>query len=358
MTTSRTERTSLPAGALLPLLILAFAGQANAAVSAAELRASINAEAARNRGAVAEFLDARRAEPARLSAAKSVHGALSPEHVAPLIVTAEDAKQSTAIRVSALQLLGPYYSSRPKLVEDMTTWAKDRQVQLPLRVASLDGLHVMLLTGATMQRDRVVIIGTLREIMRDPILDIRRRALTLLAGEGDPPAQRLLADGLSNPRESALPPAESIELLGLHLRTDFYPSLAALLRNPPDPVSRVQAIRFLGGFPPVHDTLVAIVRNPRESLAARQAAAGTLLANDPDHFSAVILPVVQDEHAPEVLRVLGIQSEMLRRASTSYRHSVKARDDFDQTVARLETGSTSTAVRSAAARYQMDLRRR
>jgi hypothetical protein len=295
-------------------------------------------------------LDAAQPENARIEALGSVETIFDAQQVVAFIQVARDPSESAIVRATALGKLGPHLHEQMELVTAMAAWVQDPKTPQLLRRASLLQLRQHWFT-LSVGPAREALLGTMRGLLRDPDIEVRRVGFGVLAAEGDDITQRLILEGLNDPQKALLQAPEAVPLLGLHLRADFYPTLYRLVLDPPDPVTRLESIRLVGGYPPAHDTLGTYVRDRRQPEDVRMAAAATLHANDPEGFGDRILPVVEDETATDRLRVYGIRAEMLRRESRSFRASRKGPDRFDAAMDRLARQSRSSAVRQAAAQY-------
>jgi hypothetical protein len=225
-------------------------------------------------------------------------------------------------------------------------WVRSRETPRELRLAALGTLESLLFSFAP-HTFHDALMDALRAASGDPDAEIRRRTFSVLAAQGDAEARTRLRAGLRSPTAAPLPPRESVRLLGLRLDRESLPVLHAVMLAPPDPATRLEAVRLLGGYAPSRQALLGILHDRREGVEVRLAAMGALQANAPDSFPAWAVPVVEDEGADDRLRLYAIQAVGYRRPLTLR----LAPDAFDAAVRRLSAGSGSAAVRRAAGEY-------
>jgi hypothetical protein len=305
---------------------------------------------AKARQAATAFLDTRRTDAARIAAVRDVETIFEQDQISGFVGTLRDSAQSDPIRATALRKISPHIASQAGLIPELSVWVQSRRTPKQLRHETLEQLHGLSFSNG-MTTEGQSITGAMRALLRDPDIEFRRTAFSVLSAQGDETAQRALLGGLRDPRTAPLPPQEAVSLLGLRLQPDYYPTLFALYRRPPNEETRIASMRLLGGYPEARPELIRAIRNANESLQARLAAAGTLHSSVPEQFGEAILPVVEDEAAPDELRVYGLRAEMLRRESRAFRAARKGPDGFDAAASRLARESHSSTVRAAAGRY-------
>lgn len=341
-------RALLAAASLVLLAGPAAAQPANATRSPAadSLRGQIQAHRAAIAAAAEVFLNPRNPADARLRAGESVAAFVEPAHVQAAAGLARDPREDPRLRALAHTRIRHAASRDSALALEAAAWVRSRETPRELRMAALATLE-SLLFSFTPQTFHETLLDALRAVVDDPDAGVRQRAFRILAAQGDAAARARLREGLRAPGAAALPPRESVRLLGLRLDPESLPVLHAVMLDPPDAATRVEAVRLLGGYAPSRETLVRILRDRNESLDARLAAMGALHANEPEAFPALALPVVADEGADDRLRVYAIHAVRYRRPPTLR----LAADDFDAAVQRLNAQSSSPAVRRAASEY-------
>jgi hypothetical protein len=314
--------------------------------AADSLRAAIAARRGEISRAAAIFLDPRRPVEERERAAESVTAFVEPAHVAGAAQVARDPRENPRLRALAHARIRHAVSRDSALALEAARWVRSRETPRELRLAALTSLE-SLLFSFTPHTFHETLLDAVRAVTEEDDGELRLRAFSILAAQGDAASLARLRQELRSTGASALPPRESVRLLGLRLEPESLPVLHAVMLDPPDAAARVEAVRLLGGYAPSRDALVRILRDPGENVEVRLAAMGALHANAPERFAAWALPVVADEGADDRLRVFAIQAVRYRRPAALR----LASDDFDATVLRLHSESSSAAVRRAALDY-------
>jgi hypothetical protein len=242
------------------------------------------------------------------------------------------------------------------LKKSTTGWASEPTTPLRLRDAALEAIETLMVSSSTRHRRMEEILDVLRQIaVEEEELSIRRRALGILASEGDETARRLLLDEIRQRAAAALPVAELITLLGRRLDAESYPVLHGVMIDPPDQAARIEAIRLLGGYAESQPVIVQFYQDPSEPARVRYVAMSSLFANLPDRFPEYSIPVLLDERAGDDLRTFAIDAVRMRRTA---RPGPEARspDRFDEVVSHLFESSRSPADRESARTYVDALR--
>jgi hypothetical protein len=299
----------------------------------------------------AVFLDRALTPTERLAAVRGIAAFAESLHVAGAARIALDTAESLPIRVRALELVGHRMGTDTSFARAVLPFVADSTTALELRREAATQTAFATFGSSAFHAMRERFLQALRNAAVDPDLEVRRAALRALAGQGDEAALRLLERGLVTPGDAGLPPSEAVHLLGLNDPTPFFAVLHGVMREPPDSATRLAAIRLLGGYEPSRADLVALLRDPQESPAARHAALGALAAGDPQGLAERVAPVVADEGAPLDLRLRAIKAVEIIRTSRDPRVLGRVPDEFDRTLERLAERSSTLAVRDAARGY-------
>jgi hypothetical protein len=284
----------------------------------------------------------------RVAAAERIEVFLRPEHVAAAVRLSRDAGQPPALRALALRRVVHAVLADDSLISDLLTWVADPATPPELHRAAVTVADALFFSSVAGHARRGEFLQAFRALTSDPQPDLRRLAFSRLSAEGDDAAQRRLLEGLKGGTDAPLPPAESIELLGLRMPADAFPVLHQLLVSAPDPQTRIAAIRHLGAYPPSRADLIRIVQSRDEKQEARLAALGALHANVPEALPAIAAPVLKDPTAGDELRIFVIQAVRWRRGNSGLR--LEGISDFDAAVRALADG-TESELRRVAREY-------
>lgn len=334
-----------------------FAAAASAQVIDTDsLRAAYRAQAeetAREVAAAAAVFTNPQLPPAQRLAAVAAVAAFEDEAaVERTIAIVFDPAEPVAVRARAVQLIGSRAAVDHALLIRLLELAAQPDQPLELRRATMVELEAALFSWHAGHDGQDRVLPLLRRLAQDPDPQVRRPALRVLAAHGDDEALRLLEQGLRSPDAALLPPAEAVRLLGLVDPAAHYPVLRQILDRPPDPDTRIAAIRMLAGDAGSRDRITRILLDPAERLVPRQAALAALAAGDPQGFPPLVLPLVGDESAPRDLRLRAITTVELHR-TTRDQAALRARraDPFDRRIEQLAETSADAQVRAAATRY-------
>jgi hypothetical protein len=301
--------------------------------------------------AAAGFTDAARPEAQRLAAVREIATFDEPEHVDAGVRIAFDPAEPLAVRVRALELVGHQGGADPGLLLRLLAVAADSGTALPLRRAAMAQVEPRLFAFHPGHDGQGAATAALRRIARDPDLHLRRPALRGLGVTGDAEVLRSLESGLRSEGPPPLPAMEAVQVLGMAGPADHFPVLRQVLAESRDADARIAAIHLLGGDGESRGRLAAVLQDAGESLDARTAALGALLAGDPQGFPRHVLPVVGDESAPAELRVRAIKIMEMRRTTRDAAVLRRQADDFDRTVERVAGASRDADVQAAVRSY-------
>jgi len=315
------------------------------------LRAAVAERQRAMAAAAAVFLDKTRSAETRAAAARSVPAFVDPQQVAAAGNVVLDANEPPELRALALSRIEHAVDQNPALITAVLQLAGTPSTPQPLRKEAVRVLADLSFSSVSMRSRSEEFRPTLRKMTSDPDVDVRRTAFSILAAHADDFAQQRLIECVRTPAAPPLPVDECVLLLGLQLHGDALPAIHQVLLHPPDEASRISAIRLLGGFPESRPQLLAILRDASQSDSARLAVLGTLLANTPEEFPALALPLVRDESASDALRVYAIQAVRQRRSALLQLQKGAAIAPFDQAMIELAASSKSELVRKAAQDY-------
>jgi hypothetical protein len=209
-------------------------------------------------------------------------------------------KSRPAPRVlAALNAAQPVTSNKPADLHSMLDVLRDKEQPIEVRFAALQSLGAAGFSSPDFAAIQGDYIAALREVATDADPEMRRRALGILAREKDGFALKKLLDGLKNPAEALLPPEKALQLLGSDIHTDAYPVAREILKNPPNPTARREALRLLASDASSAPTFESILQDKKETPEIRQISAAALHALKPEKLQEYAREILLDpsEHA-------------------------------------------------------------
>jgi hypothetical protein len=237
-------------------------------------------------------------------------GAFKPEDLHSLLEVLKDKKKSIEERYDALQALGAAHFASPDF-------------------SSIHGDY----------------IAALREVSSDADAELRQRALGVLSREKDGFAQKKLLDGLKNPEKAMVPPEKALQLLGSDIHADAYPVAREIVKKPPNPVARREALRLLASDASSARTFEKILQDKKESPEIRQVSAAALHVLNPEKLQEHARKILLDPSEHADMQQIGLT------ALTSFGKSNLGEDK--QLIGRVNRMSTSgpAGVKKSARRF-------
>src|SRR5262245_32704880 len=154
------------------------------------------------------------------------------------------AKRGVAGRITAMTQAPLAVCASDKKLQETLKTLRDRNQASRVRLAALQTLQAASFSTIAFESCRSDYIAALRALVDDPDTELRQRVLGILAREKDGFAQKRLLDGLQNPGNALVPPEKALQLLGNDVHAEAYAIARALVRNPPNPDAKREALRL------------------------------------------------------------------------------------------------------------------
>ncbi|HTI35740.1 MAG TPA: hypothetical protein VL422_18835 [Miltoncostaea sp.] len=205
-------------------------------------------------------------------------------------------------RVAAIAAASPGAVLRPELMDLFLGILRDRDDDPAVRLAALAALQENSFAVADFGPWAAAWTEVLRDVATDDDRALRTRALDLLALEGDEYAQRLLTDGLRDPRRALVPAAKALRMIGYDVHAEQYDLLRDLAANAKQKAVRNHALRLLAADASSKDMFARIAADRGEDATARATAAVALQGLAPEEFAALARDVVHDDDDDDRVR--------------------------------------------------------
>lgn len=225
----------------------------------------------------------RRKPAKKAKAAKSTKGAVKRTPRAAFAVATSD-KSTTQQRVKAFAEAPLAVCQTDENLQASLKILRDRNEPIKVRLAALQSLQAASFSVIEFESCRGDYLAALREVVDDPDPELRQRALGILARENDSYVQQRLLDGLQNPEKALVPPEKALQLLSYDVHAEAYPIAREIVKNPPNPDAKREALRLLAAdasSAPVFEKLMVDKKEERE---IRQISAAALQAVKPKKF--------------------------------------------------------------------------
>jgi hypothetical protein len=184
-------------------------------------------------------------------------------------------------------------------LETLIKVLRDAEQPIQVRLAALQSLGAAQFASPAFPSCHGDYIAALRHVASDDNFELRQRSLGILARAKDGYAQKKLLEGLRQPEKALLPPEKALQLLGNDVHAEAYPIAREVVRNPPNPAAKREALRLLAGDAASAPTFEAILRDKRETPEIRQISAAALHALKPDSLQAHARAILLDPSEPD-----------------------------------------------------------
>jgi hypothetical protein len=268
----------------------------------------------------------------------------------PKTAKRNSAKKSAAKRAPAqpkapAPLMTSVSSAGSRDLISLIATLKDKGKPIQQRYAVLQALGAAQFASPEFGSIQGDYTAALREVSTDPNAELRQRALGILAREKDGFAQEKLLDGLKNPAEALVPPEKALQLLGNDIHAEGYAAARQILKNPPNPTARREALRLLATDASAAPTFEKLLQDKNELSEVRQLSAAALHSLKPEKLQQQARNILLDQSDYKEIQ------EVSLTALTNFGKSDLAKDS--QLMKRVNQMSTSgTAdVKKTARRF-------
>ena len=214
---------------------------------------------------------------------------------------AKSAKASVEDRVAALAGLTAEVCKSEEKLESVLDLLRDAGQPLEVRLAALQAVQAASFSVLSFEPCRGAWLAALRQVAADPDPEIRQTALGILMREKDGFAQKKLLEGLRKPEKALLPPEKALQLLSYDVHSDAYPVAREIVRDPPNPMARREALRLLAADADSAPLFAQVLRDKDELAENRQISAAALQSLRPDALQQHAREIViDDSEYPEI----------------------------------------------------------
>jgi hypothetical protein len=177
-----------------------------------------------------------------------------------------------------------------------------------VREAALAALQQSTFSAIEFRRYAADFRDALRSVATDDDADLREQAMELLALNGDQYVQRLLVEGLQNPKAALVKPQRALLMIGYDVHAEHYGLLRDIVETSKQPTVRRTALRLLAADSDAKELFARIAVDKSEDSAARSTSAIALQSLAPDTFTAVARNVVLDDDEDDKVRATFINA--------------------------------------------------
>lgn len=233
--------------------------------------------------------------------------------------------ENPEIRAMALNKIYQYVEKDEKLLNQVIQWFGSPETPKALRNETLNLISALSFSSLN------GVLDVYNKMIEDPEPNFRSFAAAKLLMNGDDRAQQMLIRSLGNPQSKLFSDAQTIELLSLSPKKEYFPAVYKVLLETKEEDARLATVQVLGPYKAARKTLAAISQSANEKEVFRESALRALYSGDKENIVNYATPILQDKSASTRLQVIAINMTTDIRKSMSYRRSKKAQkaDSFD-----------------------------
>jgi len=210
------------------------------------------------------------------------------------MATAANSKRPADERVAAMARASAAVCESDENLQKLLGVLRDQGEPIQVRLGALHAVQAAAFAVAEFEPCRGDYVAALREVATDPNPELRQRALGTLASDKDGFAQKKLLEGLRKPEKALVPPEKALQLLAYDAHGDAYKAAREVLKDPPNPEAKREALRLLSADANAAPMLEKVLLDKGEDRENRQIAAAALHALRPDRMQARARDIVLD----------------------------------------------------------------
>ena len=211
----------------------------------------------------------------------------------PALTVLTDRTLAADLRIAVVTQLAAQISRRDDYLQALLAIVADQDDDPGLRTAALDVLGSAAFQVARFRPYRQQYDDILRDLVADPVADLRETAVSILAIEHDPGVQQILQEGLRGDGPLPVDRPQAIALLAEDDHLDNLPWLQELFDSEAEG-ARQAAVRFMGSYPDAAPTLESVLLDQGEASDVRQQSAASLRFLDPQRFESAAMAIAVD----------------------------------------------------------------
>ncbi len=181
-------------------------------------------------------------------------------------------------------------------------------------------------------------VAALRALTEDKEIQLRQRALGLLARSRDTYAEKVLMTGLKQPEKAVVPAGDALHYLSYNLHSGVQALARSIFDKSKDQGVRQQALRLMANDPQALKTIQKTLANKKEAVEVRQTSAEALHALDPTALQKWASKAVLDKSENE---------EVVASSLTALQHFGDAKAISGNAALRARLDEMSTGKKSA-----------
>jgi hypothetical protein len=217
---------------------------------------------------------------------------LSASAYAQSFKVASDTSKNAKARITEIARLATAACEDDDVFSGTLAILRDTSEPAAVRRAALRTLQASSFSVVAFNARRTNYLAALRGLSKDQDLEIRQSVLGILARERDGRTQQLLLEGLEDASQALLPPEKALQLLGYDVHSEAYPVARRIVKKPPNPAAKREALRLLGGDTGSTALFESVLRNKKEDAELRRIAATAL---------QTLKPAALQEHARDIV---------------------------------------------------------
>ena len=211
------------------------------------------------------------------------------------------------LRIEVIHRYAAQMTRRDDYIQALLTIVQDTSDANWVRIESLDALDSAAIQVARFQPHLEAYNRAMRNLINDPVPEIRETVVTTLASQHDPEVQQVLQQGLQGNGPLPVERERAISLLAEDDHLDNMPLLQELLGSA-DASTRQEAVRLMGSYTQAQDTLERVMLDKNESPDVREQSSASLRNLAPERFEYVAKEIATDTSEDPEMRAHCLQA--------------------------------------------------
>ncbi len=219
-----------------------------------------------------------------------------------------DRSNDASTRVATIGRVSEGAVAKPSVMTLLLKVLDDPSEDDDVRKAALAAIQQNSFSATEFRRYVADFHQALRSAATDDDPELRERAMDILALGNDEYVQRLLVEGLQDPKTALVKPQRALQMIGYDVHAEHYGMLRDIVENSTKPNLRRTALRLLAADSDAKPLFARIAADKSEDSAARAASGIALQSLAPDDFASLARDVVLDDDDDDAVRATFINA--------------------------------------------------
>ncbi|PWT72356.1 MAG: hypothetical protein C5B59_15915 [Bacteroidetes bacterium] len=224
-----------------------------------------------------------------------------------------DKKENSSLRLKALEKLTNYVFTSDVAVTDLINILGDEKEPALIRRGAMNALYTVSFSSPALAKNLASYKTVLRKLLASKDPELLNHAAAKLASYKDEQLQNILLEGLKDQSKAILPEEKAIQLLGLDIRAEHFPTIRKILSETHNEKIMKEAVIALSPDPQSVSAIENIFKNKKLSKDLRLTCLSALHGSlDPAALRAFLQSVILDGTEDNDIRTAALNALSLR----------------------------------------------